>query len=357
MTGAILTRPAECRELVADPRRHLVVETKPGAMRSLHWGGECGFVMRLLDRLEPVIYGLPAIGGMFEDGGQEFGVILERPPAVNRIRFAVRSWGLRLFPQPDGSYAAYHTTKAGNFHHPRAPGLDRHYRAGKAFHVLQPWAEDATGRRVWCDLRLPTNGVATLTIPRRFLDDAVYPVMVDPTIGYTSIGGTSSNDTNANAPFCSLVSPYTATTGDTITKIHVYRQDTGGGGASVTVAMYSVVAGFPSSKLAADVAISGITTTGWYDTGTISQALSNGIAYDVANGGFPAGGTSHFYDLGAGTQRSIHNAVVALPASWTDNGAGSSRMVSMYADYTVSLSVLPRPLISPAAAVQRAANW
>jgi hypothetical protein len=38
-----------------------------------------------------------------------------------------------------------------------------------------------------------TTGILTITIPQDFLDKAVYPITVDPTFGYTSVGASYSN--------------------------------------------------------------------------------------------------------------------------------------------------------------------
>jgi len=64
---------------------------------------------------------------------------------------------------------------------------------GKAFHIYRPIAEDALGNKAWCDVHIdkyvdPTS--LTLTIPQQFLDEAVYPLMIDPDFGYTFIGAT-----------------------------------------------------------------------------------------------------------------------------------------------------------------------
>jgi hypothetical protein len=180
VTAAVLI-PAARRLVVADPLRRVEVMADGPRFLSTHWGGECAFAMRALDFDDVVHFGLPAAAGLFEDGGHEFAVVLARRPSSNRVRFSCGAAGLRFFRQSDGSHAVYHASRAGNF-------ANVHYRAGKAFHVLRPWAEDAAGRRVWCDLRMPVSGtgLATIVVPQAFLDSASYPVLVDPTFGYTT---------------------------------------------------------------------------------------------------------------------------------------------------------------------------
>ena len=63
---------------------------------------------------------------------------------------------------------------------------------GKILHRYRPIAIDANGNKAWCNDEVdryidPTN--IRTTTPQQFLDEAVYPVTVDPDLGYTAIGG------------------------------------------------------------------------------------------------------------------------------------------------------------------------
>jgi len=83
-----------------------------------------------------------------------------------------------------GSYAVYHSTKRNNI----VGGME--YQTGKAFHIYRPHAVDADGVKVWCELDI-TEGELTVTVPEDFLNKASYPVVVDPTFGYSSVGASS----------------------------------------------------------------------------------------------------------------------------------------------------------------------
>lgn len=150
----------------------------------------------------------------FENGGLEFEVEFASKPDTNVVEFSIQSkeldffyqeevsdthatkraehWGISLEEakrriRPEnivGSYAVYHKTKRNNF----VGGKE--YRTGKAFHIYRPHAEDANGKRVWCDLNIE-NDVLRVTIPQDFLDSAMYPIIVDPTFGHTTIGASS----------------------------------------------------------------------------------------------------------------------------------------------------------------------
>lgn len=135
-----------------------------------------------------------------EDGGFEFEWVLKEKPQNNTLEARFETKNLEFFYQgeltPDeiafgasrpenviGSYAAYFSGK-------RKRGME--YRTGKAFHIYRPKAIDALGSETWCDLNINKNGKKlTVTVPQSFLDNATYPVTVDPTFGYTSIGGSA----------------------------------------------------------------------------------------------------------------------------------------------------------------------
>jgi hypothetical protein len=91
--------------------------------------------------------------------------------------------GFDFFRQPDfvkdpflkGSYAVYKKeTLTGE-------------GTGKLCHIHRPEIIDSRGRRVWGDLYVTGNELR-ITIPEEWLSKAKYPVVVDPTIGTTTVG-------------------------------------------------------------------------------------------------------------------------------------------------------------------------
>lgn len=138
-----------------------------------------------------------------DEGGYEFEVWLDEKPKSNVLEFSIRTKGFDFFYQDEltddekyttisgvrvqtnfrpenvvGSYAVYHKTKQHGT-----------YGTGKAFHIFRPWAEDASGVRVWCELHVDEeNELLTITIPEEFYNTAQYPVLVDPTFGNTTAG-------------------------------------------------------------------------------------------------------------------------------------------------------------------------
>jgi hypothetical protein len=164
-------------------------------------------------------------------------------------------------PNVDGSYAVYSATD-GDY---TALG-GYNYRSGKAFHIYRPWAEDAHGTRVWCDLDVTVDaGLLTITIPSDFLAAAVYPVLVDPTFGYS--GTAASDDNLANSHIlCKAVTNPTA--GD-LTSITIKGRHRFGTTSEHEPALFSDSSGTPNAKLAA------VDTGGTVYTGSDAEVTTN----------------------------------------------------------------------------------
>ena len=148
-----------------------------------------------------------------ENGGVEFDLILKEKPDTNVFRFPIESKGLKFYYQPAlhpehptwadtdgdgapdvftsecvvGSYAVYHETQDKIW---KTREEAEKYKTGKAFHIYRPKVHDAGGKETWGNLNIDeTKGVLTVTIDRYWLDNAVYPVTIDPNFGYAIVGG------------------------------------------------------------------------------------------------------------------------------------------------------------------------
>ena len=114
----------------------------------------------------------------------EYDCILLREPESNAITLRMEgAENFDFFRQPDflkepllaGSYAVYKKdTLIGE-------------GTGKLCHIHRPEIIDARGRRCWGDLAVFGNELR-ITIPEWFLSEAVYPVVVDPVIGTSTVG-------------------------------------------------------------------------------------------------------------------------------------------------------------------------
>ena len=145
------------------------------------------------------------------DGGVKLYTILKSNPAIPVVQYPIESENLEFHYQAPlwqeaglerpnatcnathcgdsirpidvvGSYAVYHRT-----------GINNEYGTGKAFHIYRPYAVDANGDRTWAVLRVnETEGWIRIFVPRRWLDNAAYPVRVDPTFGNELEAGTNA---------------------------------------------------------------------------------------------------------------------------------------------------------------------
>jgi len=191
------------------------------------WDNESNVSIRLLDFDEysvfqdkdKIIFGNEKLEAHFYpitegEGGQELEVILKEKPITNKIEFFLVDKDVDYFYQPEltqkeidqgtsrpenvvGSYAVYAKSNKVNY-------VDsKEYKCGKVGHIYRPKIIDAEGTEVWGEL-LIKNGILSVTIPQEFLDKAVYPVRIDPTFGYDSIG--VSNNQLAWTNFSSFTS-------------------------------------------------------------------------------------------------------------------------------------------------------
>ena len=140
------------------------------------------------------------------EDGFEFDITLTTKPNNNVYTMSIETKGLIfskqeaisddklktefMSPRAVGSYAAYHDSKQSN-----------EYKSGKAFHIYRPIIKDADGWEVWGDIEIDTE--MHITIPQDFIDNATYPIVIDPTFGYTTVG--SSFEVSDNKILASYV--------------------------------------------------------------------------------------------------------------------------------------------------------
>ncbi|KPJ57410.1 hypothetical protein AMJ49_00515, partial [Parcubacteria bacterium DG_74_2] len=152
-----------------------------------------------------------------KQGGVEFDTILYQKPESNIFEFSIETKGLKFYYQPPldpdhptwadengngiadsfrpenvvGSYAVYHEIQDKFF---KTEEEAEKYKVGKVFHIYRPKVEDVEGNEIWADLNIDkAKGTLIITIDQSWLDNASYPVKVDPNFGYETEGGTSYN--------------------------------------------------------------------------------------------------------------------------------------------------------------------
>lgn len=273
-----------------------------------------------------------------DDDKYEFEIILLEKPDTNIVSFDIETKGLSFYYQPEltqaeidegafrpnniiGSYAVYHSTKRNNI----IGGKE--YQAGKAFHIYRPLIIDSAGITIWGVLNIENN-LLTVTIPQEFLDSATYPVIVDPTFGYTTLGSSIST-IGANEAIALTV--YSAPIGINIPtdirvvlygesknrKLVIWHPDTG---AVIT----NSVSGAISTPTSKDWSIFTFTTAPVLDPfvkyyiGGVAESVTTIYAYDSSTQGDTQTDTTNSY---------------ASPNSWSTYGNVSGKL-SAYITYT-----------------------
>ena len=308
-----------------------------------------------------------------DDGGFEFEWVLNKKPESNVLRTTIQHKGLDFFYQPEitdeealasmfdgdkrtleeikremrpenvvGSYAVYHKTNRDNI----VGGME--YKSGKAFHIYRPHAVDADGVKVWCGLDIK-EGELTVTVPEDFLNKASYPVVVDPTFGFTTSGASFGELYNSSdGTHYGLSTRFTLTENGDLDSLSGYFSVSSGriGGAKMMV--YSNGSGVPNarqayttqvtftsatSELETNTPISSLSLTAgdlWLAvTGTITNESGSGQASSIK---FDTGGDDHSRDASMN--------YTTPDATWTESSSGTNKY-SIYATYTASSSFNP----------------
>ena len=223
----------------------------------------------------------------------------------------------------DGSYAVYHKSKK-----------DNNYKTGKVLHIFRPKATDSNNTSVWVELSI-LAGKYSGTISQSFLDKAVYPVIINDTFGYTSVGGTQSDLATNNV---SAFGPFSPSSSGSVTSVSVYLYTSSE--FDFTVGIYDESGNEPSSLLK-DSGGKVFTGGPTWATDTLDSALSvtQGVNYWFADNNNRTNTCAHKWDEVAG--KHVHQDSQTyddgnLLATFVSEGTAASRSYSAYATYTPS---------------------
>jgi hypothetical protein len=288
-----------------------------------------------------------------EYGGLEIEIVLESNPISNIIEFDINfTDGLDFAYQPpltedtdlqamfddrvyslseteakdgEGNVIAFRPENIIGSYAVYAPKQHNKYKTGKITHIERPKAIDDNGVEQWCELNIDVeNKKLYITIPQSFLDSASYPIIVDPTFGYTSIGASSTNNWD-------IIGGQVANPGEagTVTKITAYLGDDLFGD-NRKCALYTSGGTLVSPQSSQNSASR--PSAGWEDF-TVANASVTAQNYVVsywANWVDP----TIYYDTGgaSGTSKYVSQSYGSWPASVTFSN--STNYLSIYATYT-----------------------
>lgn len=260
-------------------------------------------------------------------------------PGSMRVRFKVKkSAGIKFEYQPEltaeeiadgcerpddivGSYAVY-CNKANN-----------KYKTGKLCHIPRPFVIDASDNREWCVMAYEeisdTEGILYVDMPKLFMQSAVYPVRLDPIIGFSSTPNSSASTSNAAYYITSLYSgTLVAPSSGACDKLYIYVQQTTS--CSRGSAIYD-----GSMNLLASKILSQTWTIGWneitldspidivsgntYHPAMILSSSNKYISYDTTSG-----------------NTCYRTETTSFPDPWTDFANSRAYVPAVYLDYTES---------------------
>ncbi len=218
------------------------------------------------------------------------------------------------------SYAVYFNKRNGK------------YKTGKFCHIYRPLITDANGDTIWGELSFPDN-LLRISIDSAWLDQASYPIVVDPTLGYDTKGSLLGSGGGTHTWAVHDTSGGTAGTCDTI---HVYAEQNGEGDGYVRLGLYSDDVGNNRPEDLQATAVQ-ILLPDPYDA-ELSIAYTPAIAastkYWVAGHTGPTSGHRIRYDSGGPTNKSARTAQTTLPDPWENANDNFSVYISLWISYT-----------------------
>jgi len=274
-------------------------------------------------------------------GQLEYDLVLGSAPASNVFVFAIDfPRGLDFRFQPALSQVEI---DRGNIRPPNVVGSyavywnrrDRQYKTGKVAHIYRPIATDRAGGATFCNLSIdPAAKTLTITIPAAWLAAAAYPVVLDPTIGLSTDGG-STDGTHNYIVYQSFVASADGTTDDGTAHAWGFADS----GTEVAImGIYAGGAGSPNGRALLSNASGQITLTTSNGDRSAAQtgmpALVNGTAYGIVINNAGVGNTR--YDAGgAGTiYYAARTHANDLPGTFPNNEGSFAGDLSIYIEYT-----------------------
>ncbi len=222
-----------------------------------------------------------------------------------------------------GSYAVY-CNKANN-----------KYKTGKLCHIYRPFCYDINGESIYADL-LIADGQLTITIDESWLDNAVYPVRLDPTIGYTSTPGSTTATSGSGYMTTGIAgTDLIADSSGLCNKMYIYVSSIGTG-LSVNVGIYNNNES-GASKLTSG-AKSSSWNTGWNSINCTEITVTSGNKYPPAIGLVSNSGSGTVgYDTtnSSGNASSYWSTQSSLPSTWEQN-PNRTYVFGVYLEYTES---------------------
>ena len=272
-----------------------------------------------------------------DEQAYELELVLDQLPAFNSFPFSYRTKGVTAW-----DYQAALTDEDIKEGCERPENVVGSYALsgphGKLFHLYRPHVVDANGNETWGELRLDEdNQEIDVVVDRQWLSNAAYPVRIDPTIGYTSVGASSATF-SADQPFASKMAGVSGTF--SLTELYGYRQ-ANTGTANFKIALYDSdgTSGGPGTLLHTTAGQSCDTTAQWQSYSLTLDVTSDFWIMQVSDS------TCKYYFDTSASEGTRLSGVTAIPGFFVspDNPWSASYTIktNLYSQYAVYSSGTP----------------
>lgn len=314
-----------------------------------------------------------------DDNGLEMEIFLGSKPPVNTLQFTVSNKNIEWWYQPplanveaDGSSweidaeGARHERSAevsGSYAlywpgHPINTTEGAQYRTGKIGHLYRPKAIDALGATAWGTLSYDSQiGILTASIPQAFLDSATYPVVIDPTIGYTTTAGTTYTSTGSV-----YAAKFTASSSGDANPgtMYLYGRYLTNANRQAHCGIWSDSSAYPGASLISGPTVTFDNTSAAWKSGSITwTGISSGTVYWLGGISDTTTNLRLYYDAG-GVNQSYFKADTnfpTLPNPFPASATGAAAQFGVYVEYAESAALPCVRYQTLTQAVNRAATY
>ena len=223
-----------------------------------------------------------------------------------------------------GSYAAYWNRR------------NNQYKTGKFVHIYRPKVIDKDGKEAWCD-QFIMGKKWTIEIDQSWLDKAVYPVVIDPDLGYSTEGG--STDQSSSGIGRGGHDTTDGTGGDTV-QLHAWCANGSGSTGNFKICLYSDngltnEAAEPVTQLLAEVEVEVLHTFDGQKNVNYVTAVAASTKFWVVWLNETSGTLTMNYDTSGDAYMHSWQAMAGydMPVTWPSGHSYNETQWSIWADY------------------------
>ncbi|MBP6912988.1 MAG: hypothetical protein KBC00_00035 [Candidatus Levybacteria bacterium] len=278
----------------------------------------------------------------------EFDILLHTKPESNIFTYNIETDGLDFFYQPEltenlkdkgnfqpenvaNSYAVYKKNSTNVYDNILEA---EKYKVGKVLHIYRPLITASNGKTTWGELNIDTKkNILTITVNKLWLENASYPVLIDPTFGYTSVGAFTQSiesdmsgtvNTGPSTGTATSIAAYIRGTGTTCDYIFGLYKD-----SDSSFIIGTSLSSFPASQ-----------TTQWYTLNLTNPTTISAIDYIIAvwSESCKSGNNAIYYD-NVGVTRYISSPGTPTGSNWPNPGnfaVWDNKKISAYVTYGVT---------------------